>query len=483
MSFLWTEKYSPKNSEDIIGNSSNIVKIKNWINYFQTRTGFKNFKNGLVISGSPGIGKTSTASILLKEAGYDVLEFNASEVRSLSIMRDKLKTILNSSNIMMMFKKQCISGLILDEIDGCTSSDKGAVSQVVKFINDQEQFMKKKKTDKKTSKKVDIKDKKINRNPIICICNNINSSVKGLLKYCNHIKFNKPNDEDIYNLIIKISDKEKININNISARLLVNHCQHDIRRTITLLQNIKMYFRDKPVTIKSIKNIIKSFTQKDLDINLFSSVERLNSESLSCNEVLECYYKDKTFVPLLIHENFNKNLIKNVKCSKSDKIDSMLKYYDDLIHSNIIDKFMFNNQMWELNDYIGILSCKQSNIILNCDNKIRPLNYCTIKTSPVYSKLNYKFYNLKLMNEICKKIEISTSNFHEYTTILFRLLIIKKPIKSQYIDILTYLKKSGLTFKDFDKSLKLSYLYNEYSNLYNSKKKKLLEKIYKNLEV
>ena len=485
MSFLWTDKYSPNKSEDIIGNSSNIQRIKQWIEYFKTKNGFENFKNGLVISGSPGIGKTSTALILLKEAGYDVLEYNASQVRSLSIMRDKLQTISNSSNIMMMFKNQKISALILDEIDGCTSNDKGAVSQVIKFIIDQDKISKKKeiKNDKNDKNNKNIKNiVKINQNPVICICNNITPSVKSLLKYSVHIKFNKPTDEDIYQLIVKISAIEKININNVSCRLLVSHCQYDIRRTLNLLQNIKTYFKDRPITIKCIKNIIESFAQKDLDINLFSSVEKINCNYMPCHDLLSCYYKDKTFVPLLVHENFNKNLIKNVKCTKNQKIDLMLKYYNHLIDSNIIDKFIFNNQMWELNDYVGILSCKQANIILNNDNKIRPLVYSTIKTSPVFSKLNYKFYNLKLMNEICKKIKISTSKFHLYTSILYRLLIFNKLDENKYKHYLINLKKCGLTFKNIDKSIKLSYLYTEHSKLYSTKKKKILEKIYKNLE-
>ena len=41
-----------------------------------------------------------------------------------------------------------------------------------------------------------------------------------------------------------------------------------------------------------------------------------------------------------------------------------------------------------------------------------------------------------------------------------------------------FLKFSKLSFTDLDKSIKLSYLYIEYSKLYSSKKKKELEKIF-----
>jgi len=34
------------------------------------------------MSGPPGIGKTSTAHVVAKEAGYEAIEFNASDTRS-----------------------------------------------------------------------------------------------------------------------------------------------------------------------------------------------------------------------------------------------------------------------------------------------------------------------------------------------------------------------------------------------------------------
>ena len=76
---LWVDKYKPTSIKDIFGNSQNIKKIQNWLKVF---TGElkpkKDFKNCILISGSPGIGKTSIAHIILKAAGYNTIEFNAS---------------------------------------------------------------------------------------------------------------------------------------------------------------------------------------------------------------------------------------------------------------------------------------------------------------------------------------------------------------------------------------------------------------------
>ena len=88
-SSLWVDKYRPMNINDIIGNTSEMTLVRKWLNVFKTRKAYKGFKNCVLISGPPGIGKTSTIHILLKEYGYDVIEFNASELRTSKIISEK----------------------------------------------------------------------------------------------------------------------------------------------------------------------------------------------------------------------------------------------------------------------------------------------------------------------------------------------------------------------------------------------------------
>ena len=104
-SSLWVDKYRPINVNDIIGNSNEIMLIRKWLNVFKTNQPYKGFKNCILISGPPGIGKTSTVHILLKEQGYDIIEFNASELRTSKIISDKLETILSGKSIQMIFNK------------------------------------------------------------------------------------------------------------------------------------------------------------------------------------------------------------------------------------------------------------------------------------------------------------------------------------------------------------------------------------------
>ena len=99
-SLSWVDKYKPKNINDIIGNKNEITKIYKWLNVYTKKTKpDKNWKNGLLISGPPGIGKTSLAHIILKDLGYNTIEFNASELRTSKVINEKINTILSGKSV------------------------------------------------------------------------------------------------------------------------------------------------------------------------------------------------------------------------------------------------------------------------------------------------------------------------------------------------------------------------------------------------
>ena len=103
VSQLWVDKYKPAKMSKIIGQTtdkSNAVKLFNWLKNWQKNHGTDsksakkswndqdqgtNFKCAL-LSGPPGIGKTTTATLVSKEAGYSYIEFNASDSRSKKLL-------------------------------------------------------------------------------------------------------------------------------------------------------------------------------------------------------------------------------------------------------------------------------------------------------------------------------------------------------------------------------------------------------------
>ena len=163
MNSQWVDKYKPQSSNDIIGNKKTILKIKDWLKIFRDPSNITpTFKNAILLSGPPGIGKTTMAHILLKEHDYNIVEFNASELRTSKIISQKLKNIISGKSVKMMFNKDIRTGVIMDEIDGIESKKECSSNDLIEYINYTNiQYQKKIKLENKKNKNKNKKKTKI----------------------------------------------------------------------------------------------------------------------------------------------------------------------------------------------------------------------------------------------------------------------------------------------------------------------------------
>lgn len=99
---LWTSRYAPTNLKEICGNKANVERLGDWLEAWPKlyKDGFKKpGKDGLgiyravLISGPPGIGKTTAAHLVAKTKGYDVVEMNASDTRSKKLIQVHLLSL------------------------------------------------------------------------------------------------------------------------------------------------------------------------------------------------------------------------------------------------------------------------------------------------------------------------------------------------------------------------------------------------------
>ena len=73
----FTDKYSPKDVSEIIGNKSSISKFEKWIKSIKDRN-----ENFLIISGKNGIGKTIISKILLNTYNYNPIIIYPEDIKN-----------------------------------------------------------------------------------------------------------------------------------------------------------------------------------------------------------------------------------------------------------------------------------------------------------------------------------------------------------------------------------------------------------------
>jgi len=472
----WLDKYMPNDFDDFYGLDKIIEQVNKWIQVFSDHSKwYPEFRNAILFSGPPGVGKTALAHMLFKKWNYNILEFNASEIRTSKIICDKLETILSIKAITNIYKNQN-TGVIMDELDGMEPKKECSTSDIQEYINiAKKEFIERKKiynrknkikmTDSEIQKIVKTK-KFINNSPIILITNNITHSIQTLLKDVIHIQISVPSNDDIYKLLLKINKIEKMNINENILYQCIPYCQSDYRRTLLLLQslhNINDIDHDK------INTFLSTFGSKEVDMDIEYCIKNIYfNPNLSCDSLINMYYMDESFIPIIVHENFINYIPEDMDYEK--QLDLCLEYYECLYMSLIIKSEIFGR--WDdFSQYIGILSTVSANSILK--PYMNKGEYKTYNKSAIISKYNYRFYNMKFINYISKKLCMDIDNFAILSCLLYNSIFINTSYMKTHLELCANYK---ITLKELEKILKLCILYDD--KRYNKKKQKELAENY-----
>ncbi len=108
-----------------MGNEEARLEVFRWLKRW--KTGAK----ALMVTGPPGVGKSTSIYAVANELGYTVLEYNASDVRTRERLREALLPTLENASL---FGKEKMI-IFLDEIDGISGrSDYAGMDFVLDFI-------------------------------------------------------------------------------------------------------------------------------------------------------------------------------------------------------------------------------------------------------------------------------------------------------------------------------------------------------------
>jgi len=346
-------------------------------------------KRGIYIYGESGIGKTTFVNNILKKMNYDIIYYDAGDIRNKNIIETITKNNISDKSVLSLFKKKRQSiAIIMDEIDGMNNGDKGGITALIKLIRP-----------KKTKKQ---KLENITNVPIICISNyHIDKKIKELMKVCIPIELKKPTNNQIKGLI-------ELTIPNIEKNLIddiILYINNDLRKMKTI-QDIN---NNNILTSNIINNILVSNNFQDdtkkITNLIIENKYDINEHSLILNDT------DRTIVGLLWHENI---------IDKFDNHDIKVtlpvyhKILENISFSDYIDRITFQKQIWQLNEMSSIIKTFKSNFIyhsfdINNNNKIN-----NIRFTKVLTKYSTEYNNIIFIQDICNTLGFDKNDTYSY---------------------------------------------------------------------
>jgi DNA polymerase III delta prime subunit len=208
-SFLWVEKYRPKTIEECI--------LPDRIKTLFQQIALEGRIPNMILSGGPGMGKTTVAKALCNEVGCDFLMINGSEESGIDVLRTKIRGY--ASTVSFDGGRKVV---ILDEADYL--NPQSTQPALRSFIEEFEKHC-----------------------SFIMTCNYINRIIEPLHSRCQTIDF-KINKEEKLNVgsnfgkrLYTILDQEEVDYDKkVVAEVLMKHFP-DYRRVLNELQKYSKY--------------------------------------------------------------------------------------------------------------------------------------------------------------------------------------------------------------------------------------------------
>jgi len=346
---LWVDKYKPKKSSDLVGNNQMVTNLKQWLSTWDSvhlhhssqgeeikkRGKALENKKAVLLSGSPGIGKTSAAIIIARECGYEPIEVNASDTRSKSDSKvgkgvgGKLSNMIRemSTNSAISFtsskgagvpkKRHC---LIMDEVDGMAGGDRGGVADLI----------------------LTIKSSKV---PIICICNDkYSQKLKSLRNHTVELDFNKPTAAMISKRLRMICQAEGLHMNEQTMNAVIQNANGgDIRLILGTLQMIR-----RRTDRLNYEDASGAANTKDVEMSPFAAAQQiLGNAPLSFADRMDLCFQDMDLVPLLVQENYiNHNPAMAINAV--NRLQVVAKAADCFSQGDTISRSVRQYQNWNL---------------------------------------------------------------------------------------------------------------------------------------
>nr|POF17711.1 replication factor c subunit 4 [Quercus suber] len=201
----WVEKYRPVFLDDVVGNTETIERLK-----IIAKDG--NMPH-VIISGMPGIGKTTSVLCLARQLLGDaykeaVLELNASDERGIDVVRNRIKGFAQKKVTLPPGRQKLV---ILDEADSMTSGAQQALRRTMEIYSGTTRFA--------------------------FACNQSNKIIEPLQSRCAILRYSRLTDGQVVKRLNQIIKAEGVQYSDDGLAALVFSAEGDMRQAINNLQS------------------------------------------------------------------------------------------------------------------------------------------------------------------------------------------------------------------------------------------------------
>ncbi|KAL2136665.1 hypothetical protein VTI74DRAFT_2397 [Chaetomium olivicolor] len=471
LSQLWTTKYAPTQLNQICGNKANVERIQSWLHNWPKSRKYDFQKRGadgmggyrsIIISGPPGIGKTTAAHLAAKLEGYDVIESNASDTRSKKLVESGVSEVMNNTSLLGYFagdgkkvdvaKKKIV--LVMDEVDGMSAGDRGGVGALAKFC-----------------KKTEV--------PLILICNERRlPKMKPFDHVAFDIKFQRPTVDQIRSRIMTICHREGLKMPPQVVNALIEGSGKDIRQIINMLSTAKLdqstmdYDQSKAMSKAWEKHVVLKpwdICQKLIGGGLFSP-----ASTATLNDKIELYFHDHEFSFLMIQENYLRSKPAVLNGKGYNAREQNLKYLElvdqaaeSISDGDLVDRMIHGPQQhWSLMPTHAVFSTVRPSSFIAGAFKEQPQFTSWLGNNSKYGKLG------RFVREIHSHMRLKSSGDHnevrqQYLPVLWHQLVKKLEVegKDAVEGVIELMDSYYLTREDLDSIKELGVGYQAEENV------------------
>jgi replication factor C small subunit len=240
----WTEKYRPKNLNEVIGQKLIVERLKSFV-----KAG--NFPN-MIFAGSAGIGKTTCAIAMANDlygGSFDgaFKELNASDSRGIDVIRGQVKEFAKTISIADV----PIKIIFLDEADALTADAQHALRRTMEKFSSETRF--------------------------ILSANYASKLIEPIQSRCVVFRFKPLNEADMVEYIKRISDSEKLEMNEKAIEALIYVSDGDLRKLTNVLQSAAM--QSKKISEQEVYEVAAKARPKEIVAMLKFAIDGIFDKS------------------------------------------------------------------------------------------------------------------------------------------------------------------------------------------------------------